>query len=118
MLNILDGYPVLVPVKGSFRLWRPKVVFFTSDRHPKQWLFNVTDRPNEPRQGLDDQRWSQLERRITLIEEVKAQRFVISPEGEGEGGLNIEAPPPPSGIAFENMFVPDVLPDIFDTPDD
>lgn len=120
MLNILDGYPVLVPVKGSFRLWRPKVVFFTSDRHPREWLFNVTDRVNEARQALDDQRWSQLERRITLIEEVQGHRalgmtLAITHMGEGEGGLNIEAPPPPSSSAWENVHLPqlpfDVVPD-------
>lgn len=38
LLQLLDRYPMRVPVKGDFRNWRPKVVFFTSNDDPHSIL--------------------------------------------------------------------------------
>ncbi len=35
--RLTDRYPVKVPVKGGFITWKPRVIVFTSNSHPKQW---------------------------------------------------------------------------------
>lgn len=37
LLQLLDGYEILVPIKGSFVVWRPSVVVITSNYGPEQW---------------------------------------------------------------------------------
>lgn len=34
LLRLLDRYPMMVPIKGGFRQWRPDVIFVTSRWHP------------------------------------------------------------------------------------
>lgn len=56
MLNILDGYPMQMPVKGShvYRNWTR--VYITSNSHPREW-YQRTE-------------WNALKRRINLIKEI------------------------------------------------
>lgn len=63
LLNILEGNQVLVPVKGSFVNWRPRVVFFTCERPPNEWLFTF----GKERRLLTRSELAQLERRITQV---------------------------------------------------
>lgn len=35
--RLCDRYPVQVPVKGGFVLWKPKNIVFTSNCHPRTW---------------------------------------------------------------------------------
>jgi len=37
LLRVLDGYPLLVPVKGDFSQFRARRVVFTSNIHPREW---------------------------------------------------------------------------------
>lgn len=41
-LQLLDGYPMKVPIKGGFVHWVPKVVLITSNERPEDWY---GDRP-------------------------------------------------------------------------
>lgn len=54
MLQLLDGYPMLVPIKGGFKHWNPKVIVITSNETPEMWYSSVAD-------------ISHLQRRITHI---------------------------------------------------
>jgi hypothetical protein len=58
LLRVLDRYPIQVPVKGGFVAWRPKVIYFTTNVHPKHWF---------PAQKLEDVEG--LLRRFDLIKE-------------------------------------------------
>lgn len=44
LLQILDKYITRVPVKGGYVLWRPSVIFITTNIHPGQW-YDYTERP-------------------------------------------------------------------------
>lgn len=56
LLNLLDGYPMQLPIKGShvYRNWTR--VYITSNAHPREWY----QRPE----------WSALKRRINNIKEI------------------------------------------------
>lgn len=41
-LRITDGYPLQVPVKGSFVPWAPRTIYFTSNVDPDEW-YNQSD---------------------------------------------------------------------------
>lgn len=43
LLKLLDRYPMRVPVKGGFVQWAPKVIYFTSNKDPKQWYANALE---------------------------------------------------------------------------
>lgn len=60
-----------VPVKGGFVTWRPKVVIFSSDRHPNGWLF-IKDTVSRQRGLLSPDEQVQLYRRITRIYHVRS----------------------------------------------
>lgn len=57
LLQLLDGYPMMLPVKGSFVRKNWNAVFITSNNHPSLWY-------NRPE-------WDALKRRITEIIEKK-----------------------------------------------
>lgn len=40
-LNITDGYPLSVPVKGSFVNFRPKYIYFTTNVQWERWWENI-----------------------------------------------------------------------------
>jgi len=68
LLQLLDKWPLMVPVKGSFVRWSPKRIFITCPYKPQDCYAGVEDK-------------SQLIRRITLI-----QHFNIryNPDGNEE----------------------------------
>lgn len=37
LLQLLDRYPLQVPVKGGFTAWKPTKIFLTSNLHPDEW---------------------------------------------------------------------------------
>ena len=55
--RLTDRYPIKVPVKGGFITWKPRVIVFTSNSHPKQWW------PELSQFNLEA-----IERRITSID--------------------------------------------------
>ena len=40
--RLTDRYPIQVSVKGGFITWKPRVIVFTSNSHPKQWWGNLS----------------------------------------------------------------------------
>lgn len=106
MLNICDGYPLQVQVKGAFVRWAPRMVIFTTDCHPRAWAFDCGS--DGKRQALNEERWSQLARRISLIEKVEGPPLplVVLPNG-GLGGGNTNPPPTPG---FSNIHRPPAPP--------
>ncbi len=57
LLEYLDRYPILVPVKGGHTWWMPKIIYLTTNIHPAKWYEYV---------GRDDQR-DALKRRFTMV---------------------------------------------------
>lgn len=53
-LNLLDRYPIQLPVKGGFIWWCPEVIIITTNIHPREW-YNWQDRLAQ---------WPALKRRI------------------------------------------------------
>jgi len=108
MLNLLEGNKLQVPVKGNYVPFAPKLVFFTSDRHPREWCFIGRDGRPAPSSPED---YAQLARRITCIREWRGERnayvelgfeeeaamnSVLEKEFICEGGSgNTELPPSP-----------------------
>lgn len=43
LLQLLDRYPLQVPVKGGFRQWKPTRIFITSNIDPQLWYANAAD---------------------------------------------------------------------------
>jgi hypothetical protein len=37
LLKLIDRYMFQVPIKGGYTWWAPKVIYFTSNHHPKEW---------------------------------------------------------------------------------
>lgn len=58
LLQLLDRYPMRVPVKGSFVNWIPRHIFITSNKPIEQWYPNCSE-----------EHLNALKRRITLIKE-------------------------------------------------
>nr|QKV51319.1 putative replication associated protein [Crucivirus sp.] len=44
ILQVLDRYPLRVPIKGGFVDWRPNTIYITSNTHPDEWYPNVNMR--------------------------------------------------------------------------
>lgn len=55
--RLTDRYPIKVPVKGGFITWKPRVICFTSNSHPKEWW-----------PGISEFNLQAIERRITSID--------------------------------------------------
>lgn len=121
LLQILEGNAVWVSVKGDHEVFRPRVVYFTSDCPPWAWTF-AFDKA-QARQGLNESRLRQLMRRFSSVEEVAdgidyrqaLGMAVPAPPLEGPvGGANTRSAPP-SSSAWENVHLPqlpfDVIPD-------
>lgn len=56
LLHLTDGYEIRIPVKGSFCVWKPTTVIFTSNTHWHDWYPEVIDK-------------SAFERRISSVVE-------------------------------------------------
>lgn len=109
LLRILEGYPVQVPIKGGYRLWRPKVVFFTSDIHPNGWQF-IKDTVSRTRQLLSPTEQSQLYRRITRIFHARGLQAQL-PLGNLHGQAGAVEPPESDWVIdfdAERLVMPDI----------
>jgi len=115
LLNLLEGNYVQVPVKGSFVTWKPKLVYFTSDRPWQQWMFKKG--VGNELVGLSEEEEAQLGRRISgqefiprtvpLNEALGMAPAVVGdslPTGRGGGGHNTGSPPPPENSDFCQVF--------------
>lgn len=90
MLNLLEGNAVQVPVKGSHRTWRPSVVYFTCNCHPRNWLWQ---RGRQERTRLSEEEWAQFRRRITDIVRFNPDGTRSTEVWEDGGAYNTEPPP-------------------------
>jgi len=43
LLQVLDRYPLRVPVKGGFRGWNPRNIYITTNTDPRFWYKDVDD---------------------------------------------------------------------------
>ena len=66
MLQVLDRYPLQVPIKGGFISWYPEIIYITTNISPRRWY-----------KDADSAHRLALLRRIT-----EQRRFVIEPEIE------------------------------------
>ena len=66
MLQVLDRYPLQVPIKGGFISWYPEIIYITTNISPRRWY-----------KDADSAHRAALLRRIT-----EQRRFVIEPEIE------------------------------------
>lgn len=69
LLRLLDRYPVLVPVKGTFTWWLPDIIYVTSNIHPADWY----------KWDKREHQYKALARRFTKV-------LVFSTEGTTEAG--------------------------------
>jgi len=46
LLNLLDVYPIEVPIKGGFTWWLPDIIVVTTNRSPHDW-YAYNDRDDE-----------------------------------------------------------------------
>lgn len=46
LLNLLDVYPIEVPIKGGFTWWIPHIIVVTTNRSPHDW-YAYNDRDDE-----------------------------------------------------------------------
>lgn len=58
LLRLLDGYDMIVKIKGGFVKWNPKRIYITSCKRPEELYINAVDK---------DEKIEQLLRRITEI---------------------------------------------------
>jgi len=47
MLQVLDRYPMIVPIKGGFVQWRPSVIYVTSNINPCDWYPGCSQRSRD-----------------------------------------------------------------------
>lgn len=43
LLQLLDQYPMMVPVKGDFVHWKPRRIYLTSNIRPEHWYRNISN---------------------------------------------------------------------------
>ena len=74
LLQVLDRYPILLPVKGSFIWWLPTNIAITTNIHPKKW-YNYKGR---------EEQYRALARRVheVLTFDVKREHGGYEPERE------------------------------------
>lgn len=46
LLKLIDRYIFQVPIKGAYTWWAPKVIYFTSNHHPKDWYPQAKEEHN------------------------------------------------------------------------
>lgn len=86
LFRFIEGYPVQVPVKGGFVTFRPKMVFFTSDRHPNGWNW-IKDTVSRTRGLLSPEEQVQFYRRITRIYHLRSPPSPAFQTGRLEFGM-------------------------------
>jgi len=93
LLRLLDRYPVQVPIKGDFVWWYPRIVYVTTNNHPRLWY--KWDR----REG----QYAALMRRFTTI--THEGRLLELMERKRYEEWRPEPPPiPTSSDPFRNRF--------------
>lgn len=73
LLRVLDGYHMLVPVKGSFVQWNPEIIIITSPATPTEafsWI-------NKDGEVVEWDHQEQLTRRLTYKEEYQVYEFPL-----------------------------------------
>lgn len=78
LLRLLDGYSLLVPIKGGFVRWSPQIIIITTPATPAeafQWVTKDGDVQNWDHQ-------EQLERRLTYEDERQVYEFPLWEEDE------------------------------------
>ena len=64
LLQVLDRYPIMLPVKGSFVWWCPEQIAITTNIHPKDW-YNYDKRKEQ---------YHALRRRVHQVLEFKIKK--------------------------------------------
>lgn len=54
LLKLLDKYPMIVEVKGSFRNWKPKNIWITSPMHPEEFGTLTNENVNQLLRRIDE----------------------------------------------------------------
>nr|QRV61594.1 replicase [Circular ssDNA virus sp.] len=78
LLRLLDGYGLLVQVKGAFKQWNPKIIVITTPATPSeafQWI-------NKNGETQEWDRQEQLERRMMYDDELQLYEFPLWKEEE------------------------------------
>lgn len=57
LLRYLDRYPMRVPVKGGFTVWKPTRIYITSSKHPSS-IYNVDEDVNQLLRRIDQIRYT------------------------------------------------------------
>nr|QYV43184.1 replication-associated protein [Vientovirus] len=73
LLRLLDGYNLIVQVKGGFVKWKPKVIIVTSPASPSeafQWI-------NKEGEVIEWDKKEQLVRRLTYEDELQVYQFPL-----------------------------------------
>lgn len=73
ILRLLDGYNLIVQIKGGFTKWNPELIIITSPATPEQ-AFSWTNKEGEE-QPWDKQ--EQLTRRLTSYDELQVYEFPL-----------------------------------------
>lgn len=82
LLNMLDHYKVDdMPVKGGFVPWRPKLIVFTSPKHPRD-TFVKWSKKNEQMEVREDV--EQVLRRIDVIIKAPSEWVYVVEKGQVE----------------------------------
>lgn len=95
LLQLLDGYGLRVPVKTAHTWFKPRYIFFTSDRDPRMWYRKFDQDPNV---------WAQFRRRISKIEctDVKPEPRVVDVDLTAEEQPGAPAPSLPQNVSDTN----------------
>ena len=114
LLRLLDGYNLIVQVKGGFVKWNPELIIITSPASPEeafQWI-----NKNGETEAWDKQ--DQLERRLACDDERQVYEFPLWEEEEKRLEKTIRKV---LGLPEEEMMIPEeewstILPEGFITP--
>lgn len=73
LLRLLDGYHMLVPIKGSYTKWTPEIVIITTPATPGE-AFSWVSKDGQVQEW---DRQEQLERRLTYEDELQVYEFPL-----------------------------------------
>lgn len=81
LLQVLDKYPIQIPIKGGFVWWCPEKIFVTCNTHPCNWYDYATRQDS----------YAALARRFTKV--LKFSATIHHADGTTTYGLPTETPP-------------------------
>jgi len=90
LLQVLDKYPIQIPIKGAFVWWCPDVIVLTCNTHPCNW-YNYDDRKDS---------YAALKRRVTKVLVFKAPKV----DGIKETYLPAVETPPHNYFMFQKVL--------------